>query len=634
MKSILFSLFILIIFQLSFAGDNPDKSPDVNNDETASESSEDFEKQVPNINWGHRDSNIVLEAVNVLPDEFLNAFDAYITFWKLNKINYTDRNAQLRLQVAEENPGMEDDLDYLIERIIVESSHDAALYGFVGGGLSEAFISRFLGKSASEIGEKYKSILGALGKGAAFASVTVFLTTRYFLDAYFQIANLLGWVKGNTITDEDNRRFLAQAFVYSASLYTTDVSLALIFRGIGKAILRTMPKHGFTDMSEEALAQMEELGQSHYGRATREMLEDSGRFSVRKSKEVLAKYFKRFVGELDVAQPVAKYSFWREFFGMLFRTVGMNKGAKNRFLLDCAVNKSEVSQGNSFLAKSLAAQSFSPFHIAAHGTISALSSWALTKYSLAAFIRFLEPSHHIEIVKGHTDFGSLIENEVFFKFLVNAIAANKENPQGLHSRGIRISIEDMFATVYREIYDFGDDGFIRSPFYQAYALKIQNREPMAFTQKELDFYYSTNIETKKIVYLLCYYFLAYDGFSQSGLTQDQIGDDKTLASVTFFDEMRKSGILKDNEALLFNIKRDEFAKFLQNQRKDFSRDPASYAQDPEKAAYPELVALRWLKINLTANDVFTRSAPLSVDLKPASPLTNNLSIENASEAKE
>ena len=475
-------------------------------------------------------------------------FDTYLYQLGFYETNYTKLNYEVRERVARDYPGRENDIDFLIGQIIDERAWDALEMGFLAGGGAEAFIARF-GKTAGQLEGKYKSLKAFLGKTALFASVDVLITTQYFLHGYFQIANLLGWTKGDTITRDDARKFFFQMTLYVIYVYGADVGVAMSFQELGAKLLSGMGKKGIKYVTAEEL-------------------------------ETLGRGF-RFVLNMTFSK-----TRWREFWGLLFRTVGWNEGRKVSFWEAVARNSRNVPMGQSafagMLASSLPAKAF---YIATQGGISAVQSWIGVKAGLTTLFEFFYPPLTSIPKYGASDFKKVVQSNVLFKILTNVVIANTESIQGVYSRNQRTPLTDVFTDLYQYLYNFPDKSFLTSPFFQELKEKLEKKQSFTLTKEEKEIYFKTNMEANLIVYMLCFYLFAYDGFS--------IEDSHNLQKIALIEEMLEDREISHNEIQLYMIFQEQFSEQLNYERKLFAKNPEEY-QSSRKVSSPETAALHYL----------------------------------------
>ena len=495
------------------------------------------------IDWKSAEIEKAIEYMKI-PHAF---FDDYLYAMGFYDIDFSLRNRNLREKIARTNPGRENDFEFLIDEIIDENAWDAMEMGFVAGGLAEAALAR-LGKKASDLQGKYKNMAAFLGKTAMFASIDALITTQYFLNSYFQIANLLGWTKGNVITREDAKKFFFQTSLYALYVYGADVTFAAGLQTLGKKFLNGMGTKKYI-----AAAEMEKLG----------------------------------TGLSFMLNMAFSKNYWREFWGLNLRTVGWNEGRKRAFWHAVSTNVAQLERGESSYAGYLATTT-SPyakvFHIFTQGGISALHSYLGVKYGMKGLIKFFYPPVKAPQY-GASDFKKLVDSGIIFKLMANSISSNTSSVQGVYSERQRAPIEETFAAAYQAIYHFEGERFKTSPFYLELKTKIENKEPFILTKQEKELYYSVNTEAKLIAYLLCYYFFAYDGFS--------ITDSHNLQQTSHVQFMFEEKAIEYNEIQLFYTMQEQFGQQLFSERKLFAQNPLKYTEDKQEP-FPEKTALHYL----------------------------------------
>ena len=525
----------------------------------------DFLDYVHEVDWKNDENNEAINGLLSLPKELESFFfDTYLYTLGFYDRNYTKLNYELKERVARDNPGRENDLNFLIKEIIDENAWAALKMGFIAGGASEALLAR-LGKKAPDVKEKYKSLASFLGKTAIFATMDVLITTQYFLNAYFQIANLLGWTKGNNITRQDAKNFLFQVAMYALYVYGADVTFAAGLQTLGKKLLSGMVKHKVVKEAEEKV-----------------------------TKEVIIKYIT--AAEMDklgrgfsfMLSMAFSKQHWREFWGLNLRTVGWNEGRKRAFWSAVEHNAANVPMGPSAYAGYLATSTSlyaKVFHIFAQGGISALHSYLGVKAGMTGLIAFFYPPLTSIPKYGAADFKKIVDNGIIFKLIANSIIANTPSVQGIYSDNYRTPIIDVFTESFKTIHGFEGEGFKSSHFYLELKTKIENKEPFVLTQQEKELYYSINMESNLIAYLFCYYFYAYDGFS--------ITDSHNLQQTSHVEAMFEERDIEHNEIQLYFTMQEQFGQQLFSERKLFAKDPQKYVQDKEEP-FPEMTALHYL----------------------------------------
>ncbi|MBI2608445.1 MAG: hypothetical protein HYW47_02470 [Deltaproteobacteria bacterium] len=502
----------------------------------------EFPDFIHEIDWQDDKNETLIGILTVLPKTVESLFyDTYLYRLGFYEVNYTRKNYELRERIARSYPGRENDIEFLIEEIISENAWDALYLGFIAGGTSEAILARF-GKSAELMKNKYGTLRSLLGRTFLFASMDSLITSHCFINAYFQIANLLGWTKGDKITRNDARKFFFQTVLYGISVYGIDVTAALTLQTLGKKLLHSMAKKSLQYVTQE---EMTKLGQGF-----------------------------RFFLNMAFSK-----THWREFWGMLLRTVGMNNGSKKAFWLACAQNKSGVSMGASPFAALLGSKSTIIFHVLTQGAISAAVSYNSVKYSLNLFMNFLHPPLKATPQLGANDFKKLLDNNILFKIVVNTILKNTASVQGSYSENNRDSPLEAFALLAQELYGMPYDSFKDSPHFKPYLTRLQTGEPFTLSEEEKNLYFDTSMEAKLITYLICFYFLAYDGFS--------IEDSHLLQKVTLMGDMLEDRKISHNEIQLMMIRQSELASFLDQERRQFAESPVQYLQT-NNTPYPEL----------------------------------------------
>lgn len=265
---------------------------------------------------------------------------------------------------------------------------------------------------------------------------------------------------------------------------------------------------------------------------------------------------------------------------MLLRTVGMNNGSKKAFWLACAENKAGITMGASPFAALLAGKSTVIFHVLTQGAISGAVSYNSVKYSLRTFMNFLHPPLKAIPQLGANDFKKLLDNNILFKIVVNTILKNTASIQGAYSEKNRSSPLEAFALLSQELYGMPYDSFKDSPHFKPYLDHLQRGVPFTFSGEEKNLYFETSMEAKLITYLICYYFLAYDGFS--------IEDSHVLQKVTLVSDMLEDRRISHNEIQLMMIRQSELASWLDKERREFALSPLQYLQKNNTTPYPEL----------------------------------------------